>query len=604
MARLDFSLRAEDARTVAAICRRLDGLPLAIELAAARMRILTLPSMLARLDQSLPLLAGGSADLPERQQTLRRAIAWSHALLHAGEQALFRRAAVFAGGCTLEAVETVCAGGATVEGAGPPLRGDPLDWLESLVAKNLLVQRAEAQDAESRFAMLETVREFGVEQLEGSGEATTIRDRHLGWCLALAEEAEAGLQTPEQAAWIVRVQTERANLRTAIRWATTAGAPNARAQSGLRLAAALWRFWQMRGQLGEGRAWIAAFDEHQDIDKPLRARADTAGGNLALLQGDLTRAAALLERSLALWRVLGDARGIAGALNSLGQVALFQGLPDQASDLLEEGLTLTREAGDPRSLASMLTSVGNLAHSRGDYARARQVYEESLALIREFHQPRLLAGALTNLGSVSLAQGDYATAGQCYEEGLRLSRLVGDQRGSAIALNNLGALAEKEGDYPRARLSYEESLGLKRLSGDEKGIAVTLGNLGKIAFLEGRYAEAREGYQEALGLVVGSGDQPLIAAILEELGRIAAAEAQPHRAAGLFGAAEGLREAIGAPLPPNERVAYDDAVADLRAVLGDRTWEQYWTAGRALPLEQAVALARTWNPAAVTRLPT
>ncbi|HEY8285168.1 MAG TPA: tetratricopeptide repeat protein, partial [Chloroflexota bacterium] len=593
LARPSFTLQPGDARTVTAICRRLDGLPLAIELAAARTRILTLPALLARLDHGLPLLTGGSSDSPERQHTLRRAIAWSHELLHVGEKALFRRLAVFAGGCTLDAVEAVCVG---VRSAGvdrsAALRGDPLDWLESLVAKNLLGQGSSPSLAEPRFTMLETVREFGIEMLEASEEVSLIRDRHLDWCVTLAEEGEAGLQTPDQAAWLGRIQAELANLRSAIQWAAAPEAPDARAQSGLRLAASLWRFWQMRGQVSEGRAWIAAFVGRQDIEAPLRARAGTAAGNLALLQGDLPGAGALLDQALTLWRALGDPRGIAGTLNSLGQVALFQGAPERAQPLFEEGLALQRELGDPRAIATLLTNLGNLAHSRGQYARAREAHEESLALIRPLDLPHMLAGALTNLGSVALALGDYPAATECYEESLRLSRLLGDPRNSAVSLNNLGAVAEKEGDYARARAAYEESLALKRQSGDRKGIAATLSNLGKIAFLEGRSAEAGDNYREALSLAMLASDHPQTAAALEELARIAAAQGRPHRAAGLFGAAEALRETIGAPLPPNELAAYESAVAGVRATLGDLVWEHYRKAGSTLLLEQVLAIAQ------------
>ncbi|HVA92303.1 MAG TPA: tetratricopeptide repeat protein [Chloroflexota bacterium] len=443
-------LQVDDVRIVAAICRRLDGLPLAIELAAARTRILPLPALLARLDRGLPLLTGGSADLPERQQTLRRAIAWSPALLHVGEQALFRRLAVFADGCTLDAVETVCVGSPSVGPAGgPPLRGDPLDWLESLVAKSLLSRRADEGQAEPRFAMLETVREFGLEQLDACEETTLIRDRHLSWCVGLAEEADVGMQSGAQAAWVERLHTESANLRAAIQWAATPGGPDDRGRSGVRIGTALWHFWQARGRLSEGRAAIAVFDGHPGIVGPLRARADTAAGNLALLQGDLSGAAVLLERSAEAWRGVGDAGGLASALNSWGQVALFQGSPDRAQALLEEGLTLMREVGNSRSLAAALTSLGHLAHSRGRYERAREAYEESLGLVREFNQPQVLALALTNLGTVSLALNGYPADREYYEESLRLSRLQGDTRNTAVTLNNLGTIAEKERDYAR-----------------------------------------------------------------------------------------------------------------------------------------------------------
>jgi predicted ATPase len=299
----EFALSATTAPVVAAICARLDGLPLALEPAAARLKLLPPATLLERLERRLAVLTSGALDLPERQRTLRGTMAWSYNLLHAGEQALFRRLSVFTGGCTLAAVAAVCQ-------VGSELEGEVLGWLGTLVDQSLLV-RASAADEEPRFAMLETVREYALEQLEAAGEATALRDRHLAWCVALAEAAQAPLEGPQQGMWLARLEREHDNLRAALAWSGAPGRGGTeRAASGLQLASALWWFWWLRGHVSEGRGWLERMlGQETGVPAAPRARALNAAGVLAMTQDDHAQARALLEECLALRRALEDRQG-------------------------------------------------------------------------------------------------------------------------------------------------------------------------------------------------------------------------------------------------------------------------------------------------------
>jgi predicted ATPase/transcriptional regulator with XRE-family HTH domain len=545
----DFDLTVANAATVAEICRRLDGLPLAIELAAARVKLLPPEALLARLKRRLQVLTGGARDLPARQHTMRSAIAWSYDLLEAREQRLFRRLAVFAGGGTLEAVAAVCGAGAP--GGSTTWDGDILDGLASLMDKSLLrrVAGQPRSGSEPRFGMLETIREYGLACLAAAGEMPALQGGHATYFLTLVEDAAPRLIGAGQVAELARLEDERDNLRAALRWALDSG----EVELGLRLAVALWPFWWVRGHLSEGRRWLegllvraARGEGTAPVAPSARAGGLNWAGALAASQGDYRRAVELSEEGLALCREIGDRSGSAFALNSLGTVAQYQGDYERAAAFFADSLALYQELGDRWGRALVLNNLGAVAHYQGDNVRATALYEQSLAIARELGEQWRIATALDNLGEVAHDHGDYERMALLSEESLALRRELGDVWGIADSLNSLGLVMREWGNYERATALYEECLTLYRHVGDRWGSAVCL----------------------------------------EGLAAVASAQGQPERAVRLVAAAAALREAIGAPLSPADQAGYDRTVADLRATLGADPFAAAWALGRTLPLEQ------------------
>ena len=560
----DFAVTANNAAAVAAICARLDGLPLAIELAAARISLLTPQAMLARLQPahgpaSLRLLTGGPRDLPARHQTLRDAIGWSYDLLDAGEQALFRRLAVFVGGFTLEAAAAVCAFD-TAPGKRASDRSScsptgPLDSLEgtaSLLAKSLLQQKGEGASGEPRFSMLETVREFGLEQLEASGELGLLRRRHAEYSLGLAEEGERKVGGPEQVEWLARLDEEHPNLRAALSWSllTDEGDPDL----GLRLADALWVFWFRRGYLSEGSRWLQqALAANEGAPALARAKLITADGSIARMQGEFARAATLLEAGAALYRELGDAEGLAWALSHLGLVKQWLGFLDLGVDILEESLALRRSSGNQRNIARSLFHLSIAEDFRRNYARAAQLYEETLAVQRRVGDTWGMGRVLGYLGKVVLIQGDRERAATLCEEGLSLSRTVDDNWGVGLCLAGLGGVAWARGDYEAAMALLKESL---------------------IVFRD-----------------VGTRDR--VAESLQELACLACTRSQAEQAVRLSGAAEATQQSVGLALWPAVQIQRDQALAVARATLGEEVFARAWSEGLQMTIEQAIDEALT-----------
>jgi predicted ATPase len=433
-----FQLTAADAPAVARICVRLDGLPLAIELAAARSSTLTPPDMLARLERALPLLRWDAQDLPARHRTLRAAIGWSHGLLTPDEQALFRRLGVFVGGCTLEAAEAVCVGGERGETRDESEEPHPLsslvsplptlDGLSALADKGL-VQVTHQSGGGSRFRLLETIHEYALEQLRASGEIEATRRGHAAYFLGVAEEAEPALRGPDQVAWLDRLEAEHDNLRAALAWSDGEASDPERMA---RLAAALYRFWWRRGYLSEGREWTARALGRDDLPRG-RARAKGLNGAavLAREQADYGTAQSLFEESLAIFRELEDRWGIANALQNLASVAIVRGDHDRAAALLQESLALWREPADTWGRAIALGLLGRLAQRQGDYGRATALHEQSLSLFREAGEIWGLARFLNSLGHLAYEQGDLERATRLGRESLPLFRRLRDRRGIA-----------------------------------------------------------------------------------------------------------------------------------------------------------------------------
>ncbi len=538
-----FALTAENAPAVAQVCQRLDGMPLAIELAAARVKVLTVPQIAARLDDCFKLLAAGSRTIVSRHQTLRAAIDWSYELLSEQERVLFQRLAVFEGGFTLEATEGVCAG----RGIEPD---DILELLSHLVDKSLVVVGTQQQGREARYRLLETIRQYARDKLLGSAEAEIIRQQHAAYYLTLAEQAELKLQGLEQLAWLDRLEVDHDNLRAALRWSRAEAQAG---ETGLRLAGALGMFWYLHGYWSEGRGWLEGMLTQTEVlgRTPARAKALMGAGMLAHHQGDYGQAGLLLGESLTLYRELGDKVGSAWSLYFLGQIVSDQGNYEQAAVLLGDSVMLFRQSADKWGTALSLCVLGWVTYYLDDYELAAMLCQESLALNQELGYPRGVAWALFCLGAVALSRDDDGQAVTLCEESLALFRQLGIKDGIAWLLYTLGYVALFQGDYGRAASRFVQSLVMRREMGDKVRIAHCLAGLAGVAGAQGRSAPA----------------------------------------ARLFGAAAALLDTLGASLNPIGRAVYDRNLVAVRALMDEAAFEAAWAEGRAMSQEQAIAEA-------------
>jgi non-specific serine/threonine protein kinase len=577
-----FRLTRSNAGLVVQVCHRLDGIPLALEMAAARVKSLSMAQIAARLEDRFHLLTGGSRAALPRQRTLQAAIDWSYDLLSAAERALFRRLSVFTGGLSLEAAVAVCAG-ADVE------VWEVLDQLTSLVDKSLVVFE-ESAEGTSRYRLLETLRQYGGERLAESGETEALRSQHRDFFLRWAEEAEVHFYGPEQSAWYATVENDLDNLRAALEWCQK----RREAERALRLNGALSPFWDVRGYYKEGLAHqIAALSLAGAAGTEVRARVLLAAGQLSVRQGDYAgdyaAARSLLEECLAIQQETGNRRGIIGPLAELANVAFHLGDHRLARARCEESLVIAQELGERRSAIGAFNMLGHLALGEGDHARARSFYAECLAISREAGDTRGIAGSLRGLGNVTYAQGDYAQARALLEECLEISRELGDKFGIAACLVNLGALAWRQGDYGRVRSFCEESVAIYQEVGDKISALHTLGVFGHIARAEGDYGRASALYQESLALRRELGDTHSIVQSLEDFAALAGRQGLPERAARLLGAAEALCRTLGRTPPAGVPEEYTRAVDTARAALGDTAFTEAWEEGRAMTMDQMVA---------------
>ena len=541
LARPDFDLTAENVSSIASICSRLDGMPLAIELAAPRLRSMSVDELSQRLDQRFALLTDGSRSALPRHRTLRSMLDWSYDLLGESEKLILQRLSVFVGGWTLAAAEEVCAGDGIEH-------KDILDLLTSLADKSLVA--SEQEDAPTRYRLLETVRQYARKRLDDTGGSAALRVRHRDYYLAIAEEANPKLKGDEQAEWLRRLEEEHDNLRAGLEWSLV----EAGSKGGLRLCGALQRFWWTHGHLAEGRQWCTRVLCKAGAEErtPERANALNGAGVLAYHQGDYPAARALHEESLAIRRELGDRPGVGASLGNLGNVAFNQGDYPAATALQEQSLAIRRELGDRYGTATTLNNLGAVAINQGDYPGARAVLEESLAISRELGNPHSIALSLSNLGHVALNQGDYRAARALFEESVGIRRDLGDRFGIATSLTNLGLVALNQDDYRAAKALLGESLAIRRELGDQSGIPASL----------------------------------------EGLAAVVASQRDPMRAARIWGATERSRAQIGAPLPPSERSGHDRYVAAARIASGDdAAFDSAWQEGRGLTLDRAIDLA-------------
>jgi predicted ATPase/class 3 adenylate cyclase len=579
----DFQLTSINARALMEICIRLDGLPLAIELAAARLKLLSPLELLSRLSRRLTILTSGARDVPTRQQTLRNTIEWSYQLLSVEEQRLFRWLSVFVSGCTLQAAEAVCDG-------SDERSGQVLDGVASLIDKSLLqrVEQTEGENEEPRLQMLETIREYGQEALSANGEGEIARQAHANYFLSLAEEAEPALKGPLLVTWLERLERDHDNLRTAMQWSVE----SSRTELALRFGIALERFWVVRGHRNEGLALLErALEGSAGVATDVRAKGLLAAARLAFIQSNYDQGELLAQESLALFRKLGDRRGIALSLDRLGMAAWRRGDFPTARVLLEEDLPLFKEVDDKDRVAWSLFTLGLLNNKQGQYSRAYALFEESLKLFRALGNKRGIAASLTQLaGTLFVSQGDQTMIYPLLKEGLSLDQEVGDKEGMAVTSLLLGWVALKQGDVVTARSRMEESLVLYREMEHREGMAEALSLLGKAEATLEDYTSARTLFEDSLAIAQEIGDKELIASGLEGLASVVAAQGEPEWATRLWGNAEALREAIGAPVQPVEQSDYDHAVAAARRDLGEETFALTWAEGRTMTTEQVLTV--------------
>ncbi len=543
-AKADFALTGDNASVIVDICRRLDGLPLAIELAAARVRLLTPQAMLARLSSqlgssTLDLLTGGAQDLPSRQQTMRNAIEWSYNLLDEQERALFRRLSVFAGGCTIESAQAV----AIYFGEDAPERNKApyvLDGLDALLNKSLL-RREDGADlgGEPRYNMPNIIREYAHERLKESGEGQHTRDSHAHYFLAMSEKAELGLRSSKPAALLERLETERDNLRAALQWALESG----QLEVGLRMAGALWRFWYQHSHFREGQKWLVSFLSAPEI----------AGSEA--------------EPS----RVLND--------NTVKNSEIGVSYNKPGRELVAH------------ALAEALLGAGTLAWRQGDFVTARPYLEGSLRVCRQMGNKQGSANALNGLAFIADEHSDHTTARVLYEESLALRRELGDKGGIACSLANLGEVARCLGDYAGARVYYEKSLEIRIELDDKNSTRILFHNLGHVALNLGDAIEAATFFAESLSVAQESGNKQAIAECLAGLGGIAAVKGQALQAAKLFGASQALLAAIHSRLVPADEIEYQRNLVASRLQLDEASWTEACGEGRRLTVEQAIDYA-------------
>jgi predicted ATPase/DNA-binding SARP family transcriptional activator/DNA-binding CsgD family transcriptional regulator len=543
-----FELTSQNAPAVAEICRRLEGMPLAIELAAGRMGALATEQIAERLRDSLRLLSAGPKPASPRQRTMRATIQWSHGLLSGEEKVLFERLSVFAGGFTLEAAEAVCTGGTIGE-------GEILDLLSNLVNKSLVLAEA-GKEGRIRYRMLEPIRQYAREKLEEGGEADEVRGQHTAFFLDMAEQAEPQLDGPQQRLWVERLEREHDNLREALSWALGRG----EVDLGFRFGGALWRFWFARGYLSEGIRWMER----------------------VLVGGEPTASRARVK-----------------LLEGIGWLAQYYDL-EKSKVAYEEMLELSRELGEKGSVATALNSLGTVAAQQGDHERARTLLEENLVVLQGLEDEENAATTLKRyhvfnlLGALAMYQeGDHAGASELFEEGLALAREAGDAFRIGMSLTGVGYLALLQGDHERATALCQETLSLAHNLGSAgvELIPENLVNLGLAALTRGDHERATASFEEALAMSQDLGRKETIVNTLEGMASLAGARGEATRAARLWGAAEVSREAIGIVLAPGERALHEPYLATTRSRLGEAAWEEALTEGRAMSLEEAAEYA-------------
>jgi predicted ATPase/DNA-binding SARP family transcriptional activator len=607
-----FRMDPANAAAIAQVCCRLDGIPLAIELAAARVRVLSVAQIAEHLDDRFNFLTGGSRTALPRQQTLRAAIDWSYAMLSEEEKTLFHRLSVFPASFALDAAEAVCSG-ASLE------KNRVLQVLTNLLDKSFLEKELGAGAA--RYRLLETIRQYGQMKLQESGETESVRDRHLDFFLACAEEGELHLMGAGQLEWLERLENEHDNIRAALGWSE---AQPGKLELGLRIAGALWRFWDIRGYLTEGRVWLTgqlSRTPSSPTPSRVRAKALNAAARLAMYQSDFPMAHSLYNESLSIWRQLDDRRGPvpndrravdqswghvpndpravdqswghAMALAGLARVAFRQDHNERALELFEESIQLGKALGDAGrwAVASSMLGLGLVESALGDHAHAIELYESSLAICRALGDKVSVAASLKYLAAVTLRLGNYDKALALNEESLELSRELGDQVGIGMSLLQIGDVAYRRKSYDQAEKLYRSTLKLFRDLGVRGSTVLALNHLGEAMLAQGDHAHALKLFRESLELAQKLESKWDIGWSLEGIGGAALLGGPLDRAARLFAAVEEHFESLDVRIEPERRTDHDRKVAALRARLDEREFARLWAEGTALSWQQAVAYA-------------
>jgi predicted ATPase len=638
-----FSITDENAQPVAEICARLDGLPLAIELAAARVKLFPPKALLKRLieaggQSSLRILTHGPRDAPARHRTLRSAMDWSYELLNEYEQQLFQTLSVFAGGFTFPAAEAVCCPRDNDSGSmrTEALDMDVMDGLTSLLDKSLLRQE-EGKEEELRFTMLGMVRDYAGEKLKESGREIDVKQKHANFYLDLAEEAKSQLEGPEQEVWLERLEEEHNNLRSALSWFLERAENDSEdgkqsAVSGLHMAGALSQFWDTHGYVSEGRRWLQRVLSFGDTPTQERVDAQIGAGWLAARHSDMREAIPLYEQAIEIAREIGYKSGIAKALGGLAFAKEFLGADDASIEALHsESLELWREVGDKRGIATALGPLAHRAASTYNFEEANTLFEESLALFRDVQDKREIAGALWNLAQIAVVVGHYEQANKMYRESLKIYEDLKDVHGVATQLRGLGRLERFRGNTEQSRTFYEEALATFRTMGDKGCGSIALAGLGRVALdqddLDGATALAREclnmsrevGFKaveaQALRLLgqcdrargdYDSGKKHFIDSIklekeldhregiaenLEGIASIVAAQSEYDQAVQLFSSADILRDTLGIPLSPADASNLKNWKKAAQEELGDASYTSAENKGKSLTIDQAIELA-------------
>ncbi len=582
VARPSFLVTSENAPAVAQICHRLDGIPLAIELAAARVRVLTVEQINERLDERFRLLTGGSRTLLPRQQTLRALLDWGYNLLTEAEKTLCYRLSVFGGGWTLDAAESVCAGEGIDE-------FEVLDLLSALIDRSMVV--LEEKELGLRYRFLETIRQYGQERLLEEGEKHRLEQRYGDFFSQLAEASAPKLQTISAGEWLTRLDAEINNLRAVLRFYERS---ENGAEAGLKLVLNLAMFWTLRGHWAEGREWLEKSLAKGWVRSPTdHAQVLDCISGIALRQGDYDTTKQLYERDAS---PLEDSSGgaqsdpldIARQLFNVGLVDLCQANYPAARALLQKSLAIRQQHDDRSAIASSMYVLGIVAEYQLSFDNAQALYEASAQIWQETGDRYSLAYAVQSLGNLAEKRGDYDTAESRYQESLDMRRDLGDRQGIAFSLCCFGSLAEQRGDYARARSLYNDSLTIQRELGDRNGMPQSLIYLGRVAEKEENFVTAQSFYRQALAVCWQQNQRLQTTLCLEGIARVKIAQQDCQSSIGLLSRASVIRKEIGCPVAPFERELYDKAMQAAQQEISVDMFAQLWTAGQMLPLDTAI----------------
>lgn len=590
LARPSFTVTSDNAPAVAQICHQLDGIPLAIELAAARVRVLTVEQINERLNERFRLLTGGSRTLLPRQQTLRALLDWGYKLLGEAEKKLCCRLSVFVGGWSLEAAEAVCAGDGIDE-------FEVLDLLSSLIDRSMVV--VDEQESGLRYRFLETIRQYSQERLLESGEKHTFEQRYGDFFSQMAQQAVPKLQTLTAGEWLAKLDIEINNLRSVLRLyernETEAGA-----EAGLRLVLDLAMFWTLRGHWAEGREWLEKALAKGWVRSPdSRTQVLDAISGIALRQGDYDTTKQLYEESLQRGADHSggapkpDQLDIAKRLFNIGLVDLCQANYPAARSLFQKSLAIQRQSGDRPAMARSLYTLGLIAEYQVRFDEAHALFEESAQIWNDTGDRYSLAYALQSLGNLAEKQDDDSSAQSLYQHSLDIRRELGDRQGTAFSLSCFGSLAEKHRNYGRARSLFEDSLAMQRDLGDRNGMPQSLIRLGRLALQENRMSSALSFYRQALTICREQNQRFQTIVCMEGIAQLHLAQHRPKTAVTLLSRAAVTRREIECPVAPFEQADYEKAIQTARAELGKDTFDRVWSNGQTLPLETVLAESLT-----------